>query len=71
MGHCIIWVEREFDTICFPGSENDIISIPKAPTRSHVIDNDIAASLILSPKELEILSSVFRKPSRKTPLDIV
>ena len=51
--------------------ENDIISIPKASTMEHVIENAKAASIILSQRDIERLDKVFKKPSRKAPLDIV
>ena len=51
--------------------EKDIISIPKASTVEHVIENAKAASIILSKKDIERLDNVFKKPSRKLPLDIV
>lgn len=51
--------------------ENDIISIPKASTVEHVIENAKAASIILSSEDLERLDKVFKKPSRKMSLDIV
>jgi diketogulonate reductase-like aldo/keto reductase len=51
--------------------ENDVISIPKASSVDHVIENAKAASIILSSEDLERLDKAFRKPSRKIPLDIV
>lgn len=51
--------------------ESDIISIPKASSINHVIENAQAASIFLSSSELERLDKVFQKPSRKMPLDIV
>jgi len=51
--------------------ESDIISIPKASSINHVIENAQAASIFLSSSELERLDKVFQRPSRKMPLDIV
>ncbi|EHI97576.1 aldo/keto reductase [Clostridium sp. DL-VIII] len=51
--------------------ENDIISIPKAASVEHVIENAKAASIILSPSDIARLDKIFKKPSRKMPLDIV
>ena len=51
--------------------ENDIISIPKASSVDHVIENAKAASIILSSEELARLDEVFQKPHRKMSLDIV
>jgi diketogulonate reductase-like aldo/keto reductase len=51
--------------------EDDIISIPKASSINHVIENAQAASIILSSADLERLEKVFKKPNRKIPLDIV
>lgn len=51
--------------------ENDIISIPKAASINHVIENANAASIILSTEDIERLERVFKKPYRKMPLDIV
>lgn len=51
--------------------ENDIISIPKAASINHVIENANAASIILSTQDIERLERVFKKPYRKMPLDIV
>ena len=54
-------------TIC----EKDIISIPKASTVEHVIENAKATSITLSSKDIERLEKVFQKPNRKMSLDIV
>lgn len=54
-------------TIC----EKDIISIPKASTVDHVIENAKATSITLSSKDIERLEKVFQKPNRKMSLDIV
>ena len=51
--------------------ENDVISIPKASSVDHVIENAKAASIILSSEDIERLDKEFKKPSRKIPLDIV
>jgi len=51
--------------------ENDVISIPKASSIDHVIENAKAAAIILSSEDIERLDKVFKKPSRKMSLDIV
>lgn len=51
--------------------ENDVISIPKASTVDHVIENAKATSITLSSKDIERLEKVFQKPNRKMSLDIV
>ncbi|BCZ44940.1 hypothetical protein psyc5s11_10070 [Clostridium gelidum] len=51
--------------------EKNIISIPKASTVDHVIENAKATSITLSSKDIERLEVVFQKPNRKMSLDIV
>jgi diketogulonate reductase-like aldo/keto reductase len=51
--------------------ENDIISIPKAASAEHVIENAKAASIVLSSSDIGRLDKEFKKPVRKMPLDIV
>ncbi|OOM76835.1 glyoxal reductase [Clostridium puniceum] len=51
--------------------ENDVISIPKASSVDHVIENAKAASIILSSEDIERLDKALGKPHKKMPLDIV
>lgn len=51
--------------------DSDIISIPKASTREHIIENAAAASIILSEEERWKLDEAFPIPSWKVPLDMV
>lgn len=49
----------------------DVISIPKASSREHVIENAAAASITLSIEELHKLDEAFPIPSWKVPLDMI
>lgn len=49
----------------------DVIAIPKAVQREHVIENAKAGSIILSEEDLNRLEGAFPKPRRKMSLDIL
>jgi diketogulonate reductase-like aldo/keto reductase len=49
----------------------DVIAIPKASTKKHVLENAAAALIDLTNEDLKRLDKVFFPPSRKMPLDII
>lgn len=49
----------------------DVIAIPKASHKEHVVENARAGAITLSKDELDLLEKSFSKPSRKMPLDIL
>lgn len=49
----------------------DVIAIPKASKKEHVVENAAAGRIELTEEDLNRLDEVFPKPSRKIPLDIV
>lgn len=51
--------------------EKDIITIPKASSREHVIDNAAAGKITLSDEEMWKLDEAFPIPSWKVPLDMI
>ncbi|MHC6178793.1 aldo/keto reductase [Clostridium sp. JNZ X4-2] len=51
--------------------ENDVIAIPKASSKEHVIENAQAASVILSEEDVDKLDGVFPKPDKKVRLEIL
>jgi diketogulonate reductase-like aldo/keto reductase len=50
--------------------EEDIITIPKASSREHVIENAAAGLITLSEEERWKLDEAFPIPSWKVPLDM-
>jgi diketogulonate reductase-like aldo/keto reductase len=50
---------------------NDVIAIPKAVSEEHVRENAAAAAIELTKEDLDRLDTVFPKPQRKMPLDII
>ncbi|MDT3424887.1 diketogulonate reductase-like aldo/keto reductase [Paenibacillus forsythiae] len=51
--------------------EGDVIAIPKASSREHVLQNAAAGLIRLSADELRQLDEAFPGPARKMPLDII
>lgn len=51
--------------------EDDVMAIPKAATRQHVIENAAAGKIQLSPDELWELDEAFPQPAWKVPLDMI
>lgn len=51
--------------------DGDVWAIPKAVQESHVRENAAAASIRLTPEQLQQIDEVFPPPKRKQPLDIV
>lgn len=51
--------------------EKDVISIPKASSRKHVIENAAAGLITLSDDEIWKLDEAFPIPSWKVPLDMI
>ncbi|MFD1773418.1 aldo/keto reductase [Paenibacillus rhizophilus] len=51
--------------------EGDVIAIPKASSREHVLQNAAAALISLSAEELQLLDKAFPAPERKMPLDMI
>ncbi|WP_025689566.1 aldo/keto reductase [Paenibacillus zanthoxyli] len=49
----------------------DVIAIPKASSREHVMQNAAAGLITLSGDELRLLDEAFPEPARKMPLDII
>ena len=49
----------------------NVIAIPKASTRDHVLANRAAADIHLDSKALEVLEQSFPAPRRKRPLDMI
>ncbi len=50
---------------------NHVIAIPKAVQEEHVVANAAAASIELTTEDFQRLDTVFPKPNRKMPLDII
>ncbi|APB72332.1 aldo/keto reductase [Paenibacillus polymyxa] len=51
--------------------DGDVWAIPKAVQESHVRENAAAASIRLTPEQLQQIDEAFPPPTRKQPLDIV
>lgn len=51
--------------------EGNVLAIPKATSKEHVIENAEASTIELSLDDMKQIDSIFPKPARKMPLDII
>lgn len=51
--------------------DGDVIAIPKASSREHVMDNAAAAQLQLTPEDLAQMDEAFPPPTRAEPLEML
>lgn len=56
--------------LCFTLSQDNMISIPKAATLTHMKENIACLDVVLDKDDLEMLNREFPAPTRKMPLDI-
>ena len=57
--------------IAFPLLRPDVISIPKATSLEHVRENAVAADIVLSESDREVLDAAFPPPKRKRGLEMI
>jgi diketogulonate reductase-like aldo/keto reductase len=57
--------------IAFTLLRPDVISIPKATSLEHVRENAVAADIVLSESDREVLDAAFPPPKRKRGLEMI